>query len=242
MNKGRKFFACCIPLLFLVFSALSVLQASSASSAVVEYTATEPAFNVATNNFAMRFNAGVILPGTPVELQFTVTANTSNDNRDQIYCGDTVITGLGNAYPIHSDNLPATVTYNVGTMVAGRNLAAEDVIFSTDAWNPGIRENFFYGSLTFSNIVLRVTLPPRVIYVQAGAGGGITEPHGPMHTRTFRRLWRSPAAVTRSGRRRGATRRRQEPTVQNLSFSKTGSLFTAASTERRPSGSRGTQR
>ncbi len=172
MNKGRKFFACCIPLLFLVFSALSVLQASSASSAVVEYTATEPAFNVATNNFAMRFNAGVILPGTPVELQFTVTANTSNDNRDQIYCGDTVITGLGNAYPIHSDNLPATVTYNVGTMVAGRNLAAEDVIFSTDAWNPGIRENFFYGSLTFSNIVLRVTLPPRVIYVQAGAGGG----------------------------------------------------------------------
>lgn len=143
MNKGRKFFACCIPLLFLVFSALSVLQASSASSAVVEYTATEPAFNVATNNFAMRFNAGVILPGTPVELQFTVTANTSNDNRDQIYCGDTVITGLGNAYPIHSDNLPATVTYNVGTMVAGRNLAAEDVIFSTDAWNPGIRKNFF---------------------------------------------------------------------------------------------------
>jgi hypothetical protein len=71
-------------LFFLLFAALLILPASSASGAFFEYTATEPVFNVATNNFAMRFDTGVIPPGSSVELEFTVIGNTSDDNRDHI--------------------------------------------------------------------------------------------------------------------------------------------------------------
>lgn len=143
------------------------------ASGTVEYTATAPAFNVATNNFAMRFTTGVIQPGSTVELEFTVTANTSNDNRDLIYCGNTLLVGLGNAYPIYSTNLPATVTYNVSSCVSGRDLTTEDVIVSTNAWNIPNKTNFFYGSLTFSNIVLRVTPPSyTVTYRGNGHTGG----------------------------------------------------------------------
>lgn len=134
------------------------------------FIATAPSLNTPTNNFAMQFPTGVIPAGSQVELEFTVTGNTSDDNRDHIYCGNQMLVGLGNAYPIYSASLPATVTYDVSSCVVGRDLSSEEVIVSTNAWNYPSRVNFMYGSLTFSDIRLRITLPSTYTVTYDGNG------------------------------------------------------------------------
>lgn len=122
------------------------------------YNATSPALNTPVNNFAMHFPTGTIPVNSTVTLSITVTANTSNDNRDIIWLGtDGKLTGLGNAYPIHNPSSPVTVDYDISSEASGHDLSTEEILYSGNAWNTNIRKDFVYGSLTFSSIKLTVT-------------------------------------------------------------------------------------
>jgi len=122
------------------------------------YNATSPALNTPVNDFAMHFPTGVIPDNSTVILSITVTANTSNDNRDIIWLGTNgFLTGLGNAYPIYNPSEPVTVDYDISSEASGHDLSTEEILYSGDAWNPNIKKSFFYGSLTFSSITLTVT-------------------------------------------------------------------------------------
>jgi uncharacterized repeat protein (TIGR02543 family) len=139
-----------------------------------QFTATAPALDTPVGNFAMQFETGVIPSDASVELSFTVTANSSDDNRDLIHCGDQPLVGLGNAYPIYSPLLPASVSYDISSCAAGHNLGTEERIFSANAWtDPMGRDDFVYGTLSFSSITLSVTVPAySVTYSGNGHTGG----------------------------------------------------------------------
>jgi hypothetical protein len=137
------------------------------------YNATSPALNVATNNFAMMFNTGTIPSNAIVTLTLTFTGNTSNDNRDYINCGTSLVTRLGDASTIYSTSLPATVSFDISSKVQGHDLSTEQLIFSTNAWGGGAKTSFMYGSMTFSSITLTVTLPVPTITSFSPASGAV---------------------------------------------------------------------
>lgn len=69
--------------------------------ATMVYPALAPILNAPVNNFSMQFATGIIPETADVTLSFTVTANTSNDNRDHIRIngalGERLLVYLGNA-------------------------------------------------------------------------------------------------------------------------------------------------
>ena len=54
------------------------------------------------------------------------------------------------------------MTYNISNDVSGMNLSNDGIIYSTNAWNLWTQNNFFYGALTFLEILLTVTGPAAV--------------------------------------------------------------------------------
>lgn len=157
----------------------NISSTSSNLNAEMVYSALAPILNTPVNNFSMRFATGIISESADVTLNFTVTANTSNDNRDHILitgaAGNRFLVGLGNAYPIFEAHLPQTVAYNISNDVRGLDLSNNGIIYSTNAWNPWVQSNFFYGSLTFSEILLNVTGPAAVAEIILDLAQPVTE-------------------------------------------------------------------
>jgi hypothetical protein len=145
---------------------LWLLRSSNTGPALVE-----PALNTASNNFAIRFDTGVIEPGSTVILSLEFT-KTTNDNRDYIVIsginGGKQLTGLGNAY--FDGPGPHTAVFDISGEVGGLDLN-NPIIYTSNAWAGYAQANLFYGTMTILSASIEITPP---LCENPTAGGTIT--------------------------------------------------------------------
>ncbi len=133
---------------------LWLLRSSNTGPALIE-----PALNNASNNFAIRFDTGIIEPGSTVIMTLEFT-KTTNDNRDHLVVnginGGKAIASLG--VPSNDGSGPFTRIFDLSNEVGGLDLN-NPIIYTSNAWANYAQANLFYGTMTILSASIEITPP-----------------------------------------------------------------------------------